>query len=187
MTAAGARGTLWSELVNGLLDARTDLATARFDAELAAAVDAGELSERTAHRLRFWQRASVNAADDHARTVVPTVMAVLDEAREHASAYVDGAAATMAANAPAEPTTDPRTSPGDDVPGLAPPEPPRRPAGAPPTAADEAGPLPPVGTVLEDLRRASSPDDDGPSTLVGASARLFVADLRDDPARSEQP
>src|SRR5690349_12599008 len=64
MSTAEERGLPWSHLVNGLLDARADLATERFDAELAVAVAAGDLTAETAHRLRFWQRASVNAVDD---------------------------------------------------------------------------------------------------------------------------
>jgi hypothetical protein len=172
--------------VNGLLDARADLATERFDAELAVAVAAGDLSAETARRLRFWQRASVNAADDHARTVLPAVLDVLDTARVHARRYVDGAADTLEAAAPPPGEQQP-----DDVPGPAPTERPRPAPGRAPTAAEHvdepAGALPPVGTVLADLRRASSADDARPSTLEEPSSRLFVADLRDVPARTEQP
>ena len=101
MTAAGAPGASWSDLVNGLLDARTDHATARFDAELAAAVAAEELP-RAANRLRFWQRAAVNAVDDHARTVLPAVLDALDASDAEARRYAGGAAATLGEAGPTE-------------------------------------------------------------------------------------
>jgi hypothetical protein len=173
-----ARGSLWSQLVNGLLDARTDPATARFDAELASAVAAGELSRRTAQRLRFWQRAAVNAADDHARTVLPAVLGVLETARSDAEAYVDqGSAALGAADAAAADTTPDLVDPVD--PGA---------AGAwdvprqPPTAAQQAGPAPAAPTRTDDPRRASTTPGERPSTLEEPAPRLFVADLRDVPA-----
>ena len=58
MTPAGARQRRYADLVGGLLDARIDPATARFDAELATALAAGTLSRGGRDRLRFWQRAS---------------------------------------------------------------------------------------------------------------------------------
>jgi hypothetical protein len=202
VTTDGARGSLWSDLVNGLLDARTDPATAKFDAELASAVAAGELSRRTAQRLRFWQRAAVNAADDHARTVVPAVLGVLDAARSEAHAYVEQGGATLdaadtadAADATAQeverataddptswatgPTTPP---PAEPPPGEARPERPRGTPGQPPTAAQQAEPAPTAHTRIEDLRRASTAGSERPSTLEGPAPRLFVADLRDVPA-----
>lgn len=199
MTTDGARGSLWSDLVNGLLDARTDPATARFDAELAAAVAAGELSRRTAQRLRFWQRAAVNAADDHARTVVPAVLGVLETARSEAQASTEQGVATLdAAEAGAPAATDalpPAAADGtswaaeptrphraDRSPGLAPSERPRGTPGHTPTAAQQAEPAPTAQTRIEDLRRASTAGGKGPSTLEGLTPRLFVADLRDVPA-----
>ena len=164
MTTDEARSSLWSDLVNGLLDARSDPATARFDAELATAVAAGELSRHTAQRLRFWQRAAVNAADDHARTVVPAVLDVLETARCEAQAYVEQGSATL--DAPAQ------------VAG------PAHPLGAeqPSTAAQHAepGPMPP--DPIEVLRRASTAAGERPSTREGPAPRLFLADLRDVPA-----
>lgn len=168
MTTDEARGSLWSDLVNGLLDARTDPATARFDAELASAVAAGELSRRTAQRLRFWQRAAVNGAEDHARTVVPAVLGVLETARSEAEAYVQQGDATMdAAEAGGTP---------------APPERPRVTPGPVSTAAQHAEPPPTAQPRIEDLRRASTAGTGQPSTLEGPTPRLFIADLRDVPA-----
>lgn len=168
MTTDEARGSLWSDLVNGLLDARADPATARFDAELASAVAAGELSRRTAQRLRFWQRAAVNGAEDHARTVVPAVLGVLETARSEAEAYVEQGDATMdAAEAGGTP---------------APPERARVTPGPVSTAAQHAEPPPTAQPRIEDLRRASTAGTGQPSTLEGPTPRLFIADLRDVPA-----
>lgn len=176
MTTDGARGSLWSDLVNGLLDARTDPATARFDAELASAVAAGELSRRAAQRLRFWQRAAVNAADDHTRTVVPAVLDLLETARSEAQSYVEQAGATLD-------TADEGGCETDDLP-------PRGADGeaswgqAPTPQQDEPGP--PEPTRFEDLRRASTTGDQEPSTLEEPAPRLFVADLRDVPAPTDR-
>jgi hypothetical protein len=74
-------GSAYADLVAGLLDAHDDLATARFDAELAAAVAAGDVSAETARVLRFWQRAAQRALLDHARTALPAALRGLDAAR----------------------------------------------------------------------------------------------------------
>ncbi|HUW15611.1 MAG TPA: hypothetical protein VMW94_00920, partial [Actinomycetes bacterium] len=65
----------------GLLDARDDVATARFDTELAAAQDSGHIDAATARALRWWQRAAVRAVVDHARGALPPVLAALDQAQ----------------------------------------------------------------------------------------------------------
>jgi hypothetical protein len=187
-------GAHWSDLVNGLLDARTDPATARFDAELASAVAAGRLSRRTAQRLRFWQRAAVNAAHEHARTVVPAVLGVLEAARSEAQAYVeqgsamldsagdgDGAAGTDALPRHAtHDTTSPATTtapaPGN---GVVPPQRPWPVPVPPPTAAQQAEATGTGTTGSDPVRRASSAGAGGTSTLEEPTPRLFVADLRD--------
>jgi len=79
----------YADLVSGLLDARTDPATGRFDAELDGAVTAGEMSVDVARRLRFWQRASLRALTDYTRTVLPTALGALEASRRDAQAYVD--------------------------------------------------------------------------------------------------
>jgi hypothetical protein len=71
----------YADLVAGLLDAHDDLATARFDAELAAAVAAGAVTAETARVLRFWQRAALRALVDHARTALPAALGGIDAAR----------------------------------------------------------------------------------------------------------
>ncbi|HTC68560.1 MAG TPA: hypothetical protein VK662_03250, partial [Acidothermaceae bacterium] len=59
-------------LVAALLGVRTDHASARFDAEIDAALTANRLDVQTARALRFWQRASVQAVEDYAGAVLPT-------------------------------------------------------------------------------------------------------------------
>ena len=168
MTTDETRGPVWSDLVSGLLDARTDPATARFDAELASAVAVGELSGRTAQRLRFWQRAAVNAVDDHARTVLPAVLGVLETARSDARAAVEQGGTTL--DEADDISTADRPAPG---------EPTSAPQGQPSTASQQAEPAPAEQARIEDLRRASTAWGERTSTLEGAAPRLFVADLRD--------
>jgi hypothetical protein len=88
MPARGVPSDAWSEVVSAVLDARADPATARFDEELAAAQQAG-LPADVARALRYWQRASVRAALDHARTTLPTVVGALVQSVGDASTAVD--------------------------------------------------------------------------------------------------
>jgi len=83
----GQRG-VGSDLVAGLVDARDTPASDRFDAELDAAVRAGQLSPDAARRLRMWQRASVSELADHIRAVLPTALTALADAREAANRRV---------------------------------------------------------------------------------------------------
>ena len=150
MTADDLGRDVWTDLVGGLIDARADPATARFDAELADAVAAGALAEETATRLRFWQRASVRAVADHARTVLPVALGALGAARREAEEDVEVAAATLEAAtaaraAAAEPAADTRV----------------------PARPDE----------VDLLRRASTPEPARPSTLEGDRPRQLVAGL----------
>jgi hypothetical protein len=89
MTTDGARHVAYADLVGGLLDARLDPATERFDAELAAAVAAGTVTGDAARTLRFWQRASVRGLVDHARHVLPPALTALDAARDESQETVD--------------------------------------------------------------------------------------------------
>ena len=101
MTPAVPARDVWSDLVGGLLDARTDPATARFDAELAAGLADGSLTEDAAHRLRFWQRASIRSLADHARTVLPVALGALEAARHEAERDVAEAADVLGEPEPA--------------------------------------------------------------------------------------
>jgi hypothetical protein len=138
-------------LVGGLLDARSDPATARFDAELAAGLADGSLTDETAHRLRFWQRASVRSLADHARTVLPVALGALEAARQDAEGYVAESAALL---------DEPR-------PGA---EPPAEPAEPEPDRTVDV-------SALEAVRRASAPQPPETSTLDVRRPRLLVAGL----------
>ena len=80
---------VYAELVSGLLGARTDPATDRFDEELDRAVADGEVTAAAARRLRFWQRASLRALMDHTRTVLPITLGALEASRRDAESYLD--------------------------------------------------------------------------------------------------
>lgn len=79
---------VYADLVGGLLDARDDPATARFDHELASAVEAGQVTAAAARRLRFWQRASLRLLADHTRSVLPTALGALEASRREGADYV---------------------------------------------------------------------------------------------------
>jgi hypothetical protein len=170
------RQDAWSDLVSGLLDARDDPATARFDEELAAAVEAGEVTPHAAHRLRYWQRACLRALSDHVLTVVPTSLAALAEAREDANRYADQAARTLAdaarsaQAAAAAPDPAPRPPASITLPADAPAQ--RPGAGQPETAAEQAD-----LRLLSDERRASTDQPRRPSTLEEPAPRVLVAEL----------
>jgi hypothetical protein len=68
----------YAEIVTALADARPDPATARFDAEVAAAVASGALDEQLARTLRWWQRESVRGVRDHLAEVLPPVLELMD-------------------------------------------------------------------------------------------------------------
>src|SRR6476620_4658093 len=85
VTGRADRSSAYAELVSGLLEARHDAASGRFDAEGAAAEADGRIDERTARVLRWWQRESVRAVVEHARSVIPPALGALDEADEEAS------------------------------------------------------------------------------------------------------
>ena len=91
MTGRADRSSAYAELVSGLLEARHDAASGRFDAEVAAAEADGRIDERTARVLRWWQRESVRAVVEHARSVIPPALGALDEADEEASRQNDDA------------------------------------------------------------------------------------------------
>src|SRR6478609_4802720 len=78
MASRRSRESAYADLVAGLLDVRTDPATDRFDAELAAAEEDGRVDPQTAKVLRWWQREALRALVDHARTVVPPTMLAIE-------------------------------------------------------------------------------------------------------------
>jgi hypothetical protein len=89
MTTEGARHVAYADLVGGLLDARLDPATERFDAELKAAIAAGTVTADAARTLRFWQRASIRGLVEHARHVLPPALGALEVARDESQETVE--------------------------------------------------------------------------------------------------
>lgn len=87
----------YAAVVAALIDVRPDEATARFDEELAKALAGRRIDDETARTLRWWQRASVRAAETYAATVLPRVLEIRDEAEAHAKAEADEVAASWAA------------------------------------------------------------------------------------------
>jgi hypothetical protein len=80
-------------LVAALLGVRTDHASARFDAEIDAALNANRLDVQTARALRFWQRASVQAVEEYAGAVLPAALVSRDDADRQGAAEMAQAAA----------------------------------------------------------------------------------------------
>jgi hypothetical protein len=76
----GASTDRYTALVAALLGVRTDYASSRFDAEVAAALAANRLDVATARTLRWWQRASVREVEGYVGTVVPAALATRTEA-----------------------------------------------------------------------------------------------------------
>jgi hypothetical protein len=89
-----ARALAIAQGLEALLAARHDDATARFDAELAAAVTAGRLDDETARTLRWWQRASVRGAQSYLADLLPGVLHADDTAQRRSRAQADLAAAS---------------------------------------------------------------------------------------------
>ena len=100
-----------SDLVAGLIDARDTPASDRFDAELEAAVAAGEVTPDAARRVRLWQRASVSELADHIRAVLPTALAALADARDAANRRVQERATTTPDGPATRDTPDPASVP----------------------------------------------------------------------------
>jgi len=73
---------------------RPDEATARFDAAVADAVATNRLDAETARALRWWQRASVRAAEAYAATIARGVFTLTDDARAAAAAETSEATAS---------------------------------------------------------------------------------------------
>jgi hypothetical protein len=86
----------YAALVAALIDVRPDETTARFDVEVARALAEQRIDDETARTLRWWQRASVRAAESYATTIVPRVLAVRDEAERQAMAEADEVAGSWA-------------------------------------------------------------------------------------------
>ena len=73
------RSTAYADLLSALLALRADPATARFDAELAAAEANGLVDGSVARTLRWWQRESMRGLADHLAAVLPDLLTELLE------------------------------------------------------------------------------------------------------------
>jgi hypothetical protein len=96
MTSDRSREAAYADLVAGLLDLRTDPATERFDAELAAAEEEGRIDAQTAKVLRWWQRESLRTMVEHASSVVPPTMMALERAATGSEHEVQASARSWA-------------------------------------------------------------------------------------------
>ena len=96
MTSQRSREVAYADLVAGLLDLRSDPATERFDAELAAAVEDGRIDPQTAKVLRWWQRESLRTMVEHASSVVPPTMLALERAASGSEREVEVSAQSWA-------------------------------------------------------------------------------------------
>lgn len=164
MATKRSREAALSDLVAGLLDARSDPATDRFDAELAAAEDDGRVDAQTAKVLRWWQREALRAVVEHARVVLPPTLLALEQSAAGADREAAASAASWA------------RAVGDDTDpdGGTPPTPGRRST----SSAQSLGAGPPV--VREpDPEPEPAPDEPltPPADLSEHRRRLLVAGL----------
>jgi hypothetical protein len=83
-----------AQALEALFAARHDDATARFDAELTAAIAEGRIDDETARTLRWWQRESVRGARSYLADLLPGVLHADDAAQRKSRAQVDLAAAS---------------------------------------------------------------------------------------------
>lgn len=81
-----------AELIGGLLDARRDPATERFDAEIAAAEADGRIDPRTARALRWWQREAQRALVEHAKATLPAALLAMERSAAASARDADEAA-----------------------------------------------------------------------------------------------
>jgi hypothetical protein len=96
VTSQRSREAAYADLVAGLLDLRSDPATERFDAELAAAEEEGRIDPQTAKVLRWWQRESLRTMVEHASAVVPPTMLALEQAATGSEREVEVSAQSWA-------------------------------------------------------------------------------------------
>jgi hypothetical protein len=96
VTSSRSREAAYADLVAGLLDLRSDPATERFDAELAAAEDEGRIDPQTAKVLRWWQREALRTMVEHASTVVPPTMLAIEKAAAGSEREVEVSAQSWA-------------------------------------------------------------------------------------------
>jgi hypothetical protein len=123
----------YTALVAALLGVRTDYASARFDAEVTAALAANRLDVATARTLRWWQRASVREVEGYTGSVLPVVLATRTHADTAAAIETDESAASWQRAQTITPAPAPSTVAGPAADTVVVPE-----AAAAPAAPDEA-------------------------------------------------
>jgi hypothetical protein len=101
----------YTALVAALLGVRTDYASTRFDAEIAAALAANRLDVATARTLRWWQRASVREVEGYTGSVLPAVLATRSDADTAAAIDSDESAASWRQAQTISPSPAPSTVP----------------------------------------------------------------------------
>jgi hypothetical protein len=175
----GVRSAAFASLVTALVGVRPDPATARFDAELAAAEAAGVVDPSVARTLRWWQRESVRGVAEHLEGVLPAVLTSLETAERAAldtvtSSASSWAAATESEGGPPLPPPDPDPGSGTPADRGAPPasgpagaarRPPADPGGAPYLRPVDIGPATtPAPPAPRLLRPGFAPPSDTPPT-----------------------
>ena len=192
----------YADLLAALLAVRNDPATARFDAELAAAEARGSIDGATARTLRWWQRESLRGLSDHLGAVLPDLLTHLAEAQAEALEAVGFSALSWsAASGPSSDYGRPDSTPDPPVggshlrpvdgPALPPPDRPSdpplppaprllRPGFAPPGPAPEAYATPSDGASRPRLLLS------GLTVLTAGESAPDVIDLTDtEPPTSE--
>ena len=109
--ADDGRTASYAELVSALSGARHDPASARFDRELAAAEAAGTVDPAVARTLRWWQRESIRAVEDHLVGVLPVVLARLEASERDAADTIAASAVSWATATGSERTYPNRGAP----------------------------------------------------------------------------
>ena len=176
--APASSGSLerYTALIAALLGVRTDDASARFDAELTAAIAANRLDVATARTLRWWQRASVREVERYASSVLPAALASRFDADQ--AAAVDGAesAASWQRAQAALPASNELASPVEPAQPveLAPPARPARVITIPDPSTRRRSAKEIQQAVREALRATAAPRNAGPPLDVHSAQGAFT-------------
>jgi hypothetical protein len=165
-----ARSAAFSSLLAAVAGSRRDLASARFDEELAAAEAAGSIDPVVARTLRWWQREALRSVEEHLQSVLPALLAGLETAERDAAESVAASAESWAAATGGAVGNLPAPRPPDD------PDPlrslPLPPHGLGPADGGTSGPGDPTTLYLRSVE--SAPDQRGPDGgAPGAPTRLL--------------
>ncbi len=136
-----ARSAAFSSLLAAVAGSRRDLASARFDEELAAAEAGGSIDPVVARTLRWWQREALRSVEEHLQSVLPALLAGLETAdRDAADAVAASAQSWAAATGGATARATAPRPPDDPEPIRSVPEPPHGPGGGGTNAGDPTTP-----------------------------------------------